>query len=146
MRTLRHTEFTALLARGDVSQAGFARLTGITTRQVDNGCRGRAVVPSWATAAKVPPASAGGKGPEGAPLAVTLQELSAETLAIMAEETELGWHAVLGVEQDAGTATVQHTMTRQALLYLPDTVVGSRLRWSASSAAVERACASLKGN
>lgn len=57
---------------------------------MNNWCRGRAVVPSWATAAKVPPASAGGKRPEGALLGVTLQELSTETLAIMVEETECG--------------------------------------------------------
>jgi hypothetical protein len=43
-----HTEFAALLARAAVTNADFARLTGVTTRQVNNGCRGRAAVPRWA--------------------------------------------------------------------------------------------------
>jgi DNA-binding transcriptional regulator YiaG len=43
-----HTEFAALLARTGTSQAGFARLTGLTPRQVNNWCRGRAAVPPWA--------------------------------------------------------------------------------------------------
>jgi hypothetical protein len=42
MGALLHTEFAALLARADISQAGFARLTGITPRQVNNCARGRA--------------------------------------------------------------------------------------------------------
>jgi hypothetical protein len=33
MRALLHTEFDALLARAGVSQANFARLTGVTARQ-----------------------------------------------------------------------------------------------------------------
>jgi DNA-binding transcriptional regulator YiaG len=56
MRALLGTEFAALLARADVSQAAFARLTGYTTRQVNNWCRAKAAVPPWAKAAKVPPA------------------------------------------------------------------------------------------
>ena len=55
-RALLYTEFTALLARADVTQAGFARLAGLTPRQVNNWARGRAAVPQWAEAAKVPPA------------------------------------------------------------------------------------------
>lgn len=62
-------QFTALLARADVSQAAFARLTGITTRQVNKWCRGRASVPAWAVL-----------------LAVILQQLSTEALTINAEE------------------------------------------------------------
>ena len=34
MRTLLHTEFAALLARADVSQAALARISGYTPRQV----------------------------------------------------------------------------------------------------------------
>ena len=34
MKTLLHTEFNALLARAGVSQAAFARLAGLTARQV----------------------------------------------------------------------------------------------------------------
>ena len=48
MRSLLHTEFAALLARAGVAQAAFARLTGVTPRQVNNWCRGRADVPVWA--------------------------------------------------------------------------------------------------
>ena len=46
MRTLLHTEFAVLLARADVRQAAFARLTGVTPRQVNNWARGRAAVPT----------------------------------------------------------------------------------------------------
>jgi len=46
MRRLLHTEFAALLGRADVSQAAFARLTGVAPRQVNNWCRGRAAVPA----------------------------------------------------------------------------------------------------
>jgi len=58
-----------LLGRADVSQAAFARLAGVTARQVNNWCRGRAVVPSWA-----------------AVLAGVLQEQSPEALTILVEE------------------------------------------------------------
>jgi DNA-binding transcriptional regulator YiaG len=53
MRTLLHTEFAALLARADVQQAEFAELTGVTPRQVNNWCRGRAAVPQYAAALAV---------------------------------------------------------------------------------------------
>ncbi len=69
MRTLQPIEFVALLASSDVSQAGFARLSGVSARQVNKWCRGRATLPRWA-----------------ALLALALQELSAETLSIMLEE------------------------------------------------------------
>ena len=36
MRTLLATELTALLDRAGLSQAGFARLAGVTARQVNN--------------------------------------------------------------------------------------------------------------
>ena len=39
MRTLLHTEFVALLARVRVSQASFARLAGVTARQVQHAPR-----------------------------------------------------------------------------------------------------------
>jgi DNA-binding transcriptional regulator YdaS (Cro superfamily) len=69
MRALLATEFAALLARADVSQAAFARLTGVTPRQVNNWCRGRAPVPAWA-----------------ALVAILLDEQSPEALTIMVEE------------------------------------------------------------
>jgi hypothetical protein len=56
MQALLGTEFAALPARADVSQAAFARLTRYTARQVNSWCRARAAVPPWAEAAKVPPA------------------------------------------------------------------------------------------
>jgi DNA-binding transcriptional regulator YiaG len=72
MRTLLQAEFVALLARANVSQAAFARLTDVSARQVNNWCRGRAVVPTWA-----------------ALLAITLQQLSPETLTIQLEEADV---------------------------------------------------------
>ena len=58
MRALIGTEFAALLARADVSQAGFARLAGYTTRQVNNWCRARAAVPPgprrWPSSCRTP--------------------------------------------------------------------------------------------
>ena len=38
----------ALLTAADCSQASFARLTGVTARQVNAWCRGRAATPRWA--------------------------------------------------------------------------------------------------
>ena len=71
MRTLLATEFAALLVRADVSQAAFARLTGVTLRQVNNWCRARATVPLWAGL-----------------LAALLQDHSAEALTIAVEEAQ----------------------------------------------------------
>jgi transcriptional regulator with XRE-family HTH domain len=63
------TEFAAFLARADISQAAFARLTGMTPRQVNNWARGRATAPTWA-----------------AILAVLLRDHSPEALTIAVEE------------------------------------------------------------
>ena len=62
-------QFVALLSHADSSQAAFARLAGVTPRQVNNWCRDRAAVPAWA-----------------ALLALILQHHSPAALAIMAEE------------------------------------------------------------
>jgi transcriptional regulator with XRE-family HTH domain len=70
MHALMHTEFAALLARAGVSQAAFARLAGLTPRQVNNWARGRAAVPVRAGL-----------------LAVVPQNHSPEALTIMLEET-----------------------------------------------------------
>ena len=48
MRRLSDSQFGALLARAGVGQAAFARLTGVTPRQVNKWCRGQAAVPVWA--------------------------------------------------------------------------------------------------
>lgn len=69
MRTLQGTEFAAILVAADISQANFARLSGVSSRQVNKWCRGGAAVPRWA-----------------ALLAIALRELSAEALSIMLEE------------------------------------------------------------
>jgi transcriptional regulator with XRE-family HTH domain len=69
MHRLTGPRFTALLARAGVSQAAFARLAGVTPRQVNNWCRGRAAVPAWA-----------------AVIAVVLQDRSPEALTIDLEE------------------------------------------------------------
>jgi transcriptional regulator with XRE-family HTH domain len=103
MRALLHTEFAALLARVGVSQAAFARLTGLTSRQVNNWCRGRAAVPPWAAA-----------------LAVILDQLSPDAIAMMVDETVFGWHETLGVPPAADAAVVRRAMTRLALAYHPD--------------------------
>jgi transcriptional regulator with XRE-family HTH domain len=103
MRALLHTEFAALLARAGVSQASFARLTGVTARQVNNWARGRALVPKWA-----------------ALLAVALQDVSPESLTISLEEAEFSWREILGVPPNADTAAARRAMTRLALRYHPD--------------------------
>src|ERR1700722_11937115 len=104
MNTLLGTEFAALLARAGVSQAGFARLAGVTARQVNNWCRCRAAVPRWA-----------------AVLALVLAEITPEELEIRLAEASFAWHEVLGVAADADAATARRAMTRLALLYHPDT-------------------------
>ena len=103
MRALLHTEFVALLARAGVSQASFARLTGVTARQVNNWARGHALVPQWA-----------------ALLAIALQDLSPEAMAISLEEAEFSWREILGVSSNADTAAARRAMSRLAIRYHPD--------------------------
>ena len=82
------TDFAALLVRGDITQAAFARLAGVTARQVNNWVRGRASVPQWA-----------------ALLAIALQDLSAEELAIRLEEVPFTEGEVLAASQAAETTS-----------------------------------------
>ena len=103
MRALLHTEFNALLARAGVTQAGFARLAGLTPRQVNNWARGRAAVPKWA-----------------ALLVVALDALTPDGVEIMVEDAEFRWHEILGVAPNADQATLRRAMTRLAMLYHPD--------------------------
>jgi transcriptional regulator with XRE-family HTH domain len=103
MRALLNTEFAALLARADVSQARFARLAGVTARQVNNWSRGRAAVPRWA-----------------ALLAVALEELSAEELDLQLQEARFSCHEVLGVAANADAPAIRRAMARLALIYHPD--------------------------
>ena len=103
MKALLHTEFVALLARAGVTQADFARLTGVTTRQVNNWARGRAAVPPWA-----------------ALLAVVLQQSTPEMVLISADETSFSWHEVLGVAPTADLPAIRRAMTKLALRYHPD--------------------------
>ncbi|HUN50236.1 MAG TPA: hypothetical protein VMU42_03940 [Candidatus Sulfotelmatobacter sp.] len=103
MRTLPHPDFVALLARADVNQARFARLAGVTARQVNNWCRGRAAVPRWA-----------------AILALTLQEITADRLKLALEERDFGRHEALGTPPAAGAPTTRPVMTTLALSDRPD--------------------------
>ena len=103
MRALLHTEFAALLARADVSQAAFARISGYTPRQVNNWARGRAAAPPWAIA-----------------LAAVLQQTSPEAIRIMLEEITFAWHETLGVPPNADPAALRRAMARLALIYHPD--------------------------
>ena len=103
MRALLGTEFAALLARADVSQASFARLSGYTTRQVNNWCRARAAVPPWAAA-----------------LAVLLQDASPEAVQILLEEVQFNWHETLGVPPNAEAGTIRRAWARLAHAHHPD--------------------------
>jgi transcriptional regulator with XRE-family HTH domain len=103
MRALLHTACAALLGRTGTSQAGFARLTGLTPRQVNNWCRGRAAVPPWAAA-----------------LAVLLEERSPEAITLLVEETAFAWHETIGVPPNAAGETVRQAIRRLALRYHPD--------------------------
>ena len=103
MRPLLHTEFAALLARADLSQARFARLAGVTARQVNNWARGRAAVPRWA-----------------AVLATALEELSAEELDLQLEEARFSCHEMLGVAAGADALAIRRAMAPLALIYHPD--------------------------
>jgi len=121
MRTLLHTEFTTLLARAGVSQAGFARLTGLSPRQVNNWARGRATVPQWA-----------------ALLVVALEEISPDGLEIRLDAADFRWHETLGVSPNADPAAIRRAMTRLAVIYHPDKG-GQAEQMSRVNAAYERA-------
>ncbi len=103
MRALLSTEFSALLDRASLSQAGFARLTGVTTRQVNKWARGRAAVPQWAGL-----------------MAVALIEQSADSLICSLAAAQFSWAEVLGVSPDAEPTEARRAMTRLAVLYHPD--------------------------
>src|SRR5271165_936097 len=102
MKALLGTEFAALLARATISQAVFARLTGYTTRQVNNWCRTRAAVPPWAAA-----------------LAVLLQA-SPEAVQILLEEVQFSWHETLGVPPNADPGAIRRAWVRLAHANHPD--------------------------
>jgi transcriptional regulator with XRE-family HTH domain len=125
MRSLLHTEFAALLGRAGVSQAGFARLAGLTPRQVNNWCRGRAAVPPWAAA-----------------LAVILEQHSPEAITMLTEEAVFAWHETLGVAPNSEADTVRTAMRRLALRYHPDQG-GSEAQMIRINAAYARAATAL---
>jgi len=103
MRPLLHTEFAALLARAGISQACFARLSGLTPRQVNNWCRGRAAVPPWA-----------------AILAAILDERSPDALDMMVDDAQFSWHETLGVPRGAASGEIDGAVRRLARRYAPD--------------------------
>ena len=98
-----HTEFVALLARAGVTQAAFARLAGVTARQVNNWVRGRAAVPQWASL-----------------LAIAILDLSTEELATWLEKMQFGWNEVLGVSAAADAASLRRAWTGLAVRYHSD--------------------------
>ncbi|HUZ65830.1 MAG TPA: DnaJ domain-containing protein [Acetobacteraceae bacterium] len=110
-----------MLARAGVSQAGFARLTGLTARQVNNWCRGRAAVPPWDAA-----------------LAVLLEERSPEAITMLVDETTFAWHETLGVSPVAETDAIRLAMRRLALRYHPDQG-GTEAQMTRINAAYEQA-------
>jgi len=126
MRALLHTEFAALLTRAGVSQAAFARLSGYTPRQVNNWCRGRAAVPSWAVA-----------------LAVLLDEHSPDAIEMLIDEARFSWHETLGVRPAADAAALRRAMTRLAHAYHPDKG-GTQPQMTRINAAYEQARANLE--
>lgn len=121
MRTLLHTEFAALLARAGVSQAGFARLSGLTARQVNNWCRGRAAIPPWAAA-----------------LAILLELHSPEAITMLIDEASFAWHETLAVPPGAEPETIRVAMRRLALRYHPDQG-GTKAQMTRINAAYEEA-------
>lgn len=121
MRALLHTEFAALLARAGVGQAAFARLTGLTPRQINNWCRGRAAVPPWAAA-----------------LAALLDQHSPDAIEMMVDEALFSWHETLGVPPTTDAAVARRAMTRLALAYHPDKG-GTQQQMTRINAAYEQA-------
>jgi transcriptional regulator with XRE-family HTH domain len=121
MPDLIHTEFTALLARARLSQAGFARLTGVTARQINNWCRGRAAAPRWA-----------------ALLAITLDELTPAHLEARLLHHDLAWHEILGVPPYADSAAIRQAWTALARRYHPD-AGGSAIQMARINAAYDAA-------
>lgn len=86
-----------------MSQVAFAPLTGLTPRQVNNWCRGRAAVPPWA-----------------ALLAVVLQDSLPELLETEVDEARFRWHEILGVSPRADAASILRAMTGLARRTHPD--------------------------
>jgi transcriptional regulator with XRE-family HTH domain len=121
VQALLATEFRALFARADVSQAAFARLTGYTTRQVSNWCQARAAIPPWA-----------------AVLAVVLQDLSPDAIQTLIEEITFTWHETLGLPPSADARAIRRAMAKLALAYHPDKG-GTQGQMARINAAYERA-------
>ena len=109
------------IRKRDISQAAFARLSGYTTRQVNNWCRARAAVPPWAAA-----------------LAVLLQEASPEAIQILLEEVQFSWHETLGVPPNANPGATRRAWARLAHAHHPDKG-GTQEQMVRLNAAYERA-------
>ena len=99
MRALLHTAFAALLARADVSQAAFARISGYTPRQVNTWARGRAAL--------------GDRSRHGPATDLTRSDPDHARGNHVRHET-------LGVPPNADPAALRRAMARLALIYHPD--------------------------
>ena len=79
-------------------QAAFARMAGVTARQVNTGCRGRARAPRWAMI-----------------LAAVLQKLSPDALAMMLEAALRSPALPARLDQDAGPRPPQEAGQRPVM-------------------------------
>jgi hypothetical protein len=103
MRLLLHTEFALLLKRAGIKQSAFARMSGVTARQVNRWCRGDATVPLWA-----------------AGYVAALTHVPSHTIALMCSANAFTWQEVLGIANDADMVTARSAMKEMALRYHPD--------------------------
>lgn len=113
-----HTEFAALLRAAGLTQAAFARLSGVTSMAANNWCRGRSRVPQWAWV-----------------LASAAALVPADDLVIV---PELAWHQTLGVSPFATPQQISAARNALAKKYHPD-VNGSRAAMQRINAAFEAA-------
>jgi DnaJ-domain-containing protein 1 len=81
---------------------------------------------------------AGGKLPEGAALAILLQDASPAAIQILLDEVRFGWHETLGVPPNADAGTIRRAWARLAHAHHPDKG-GTQEQMARLNAAYERA-------